>query len=71
MQIAVKDIYIINKVKIEINKSIKPIQVTREFVYTLNYRMPAKVLLQQVARYNGKILDQNRITWQHTTNKNK
>ena len=71
MQIAVKDIYIINKIKIERNKSIKPIQVTREFVATLNYRMPAKVLLQQVARYNGKILDQNRITWQHTTNKNK
>ena len=33
--------------------------------------MQAKVLLQQAARYNGKISDQNRNTWQNTTNKNK
>ena len=33
--------------------------------------MQAKVVLQQAARYNGKISDQNRNTWQHTTNKNK
>ena len=71
MQIAVKDIYIINKTKIKRNKSIKPIQVTGEFANTLNYRMQAKVLLQQAARYNGKISNQNRNTWQHTTNKNK
>ena len=27
--------------------------------------MQAKVVLQQAARYNGKISDQNRNTWQH------
>ena len=32
--IAVKDIYIINKIKIKRNKSIKLIQVKRELVYT-------------------------------------
>ena len=41
MQNAVKAICIINKIKI---KSIKLIQVKRELVYTLNYRMQAKVV---------------------------
>ena len=69
MQIAVKDIYIISKMKIKRDKSINHMQVTREFANILNYRMQAKVLLQRAARYNGKILDQNRNTWRHTTNK--
>ena len=49
------------------NKSVKPNQVTREFANVLGYRMQPKVLLQRAARYNDKILDQNRNTWQHTT----
>ena len=32
----------------------------------LDYRIQDKV-----ARYNGKILDQNRNTWRHTANKNR
>ena len=63
IQIAVKDIYIINKIKIKIKKSIKLIQVTREFANTLNYRMRPKVLRQRAATYNDKTLDQNRDTW--------
>ena len=69
IQITVKDIYIINKIKKKKKKSIKLIQVTREFANTLNYRMQPKVLLQRAATYNGKILNQNRNTWQHTTNR--
>ena len=65
MQIAVKDIYIINRIKMKRNKSVKPNQVTREFANALVYRMQPKVLLQRAARYNDKIWDQNRNTWQH------
>ena len=49
MQITVKGIYTINKIKI-IDKSIKLIQVKRELVYTLNYRMEAKVVITASCR---------------------
>ena len=49
MQITVKGIYIINKIKI-IDKSIKLIQVKRELVYTMDYRMEAKVVITASCR---------------------
>ena len=70
MQITVKGIYIINKIKM-IDKSINPIQVKRELVYTLDYRMEAKVVITASCRIQWQNLAQNKNTRQYTTNKNK
>ena len=56
--IAVKDIYIINKIKRKRNKSVKLVQVKRELVCKNRIGLYTQIIEYRLtARYSGKISD--------------